>query len=73
MPAVKGKEIRQRRQRLGLKLGEFSALAGVKYKTLANIESGRQELSVSIETVWRLANAFGIEADELLAETADAA
>jgi transcriptional regulator with XRE-family HTH domain len=73
MPAVNGKDIRERRQRLGIKLGKFAELSGVAYKTLANIESGGQEKTVSIEVVWRLANTFGIEADDLLVKAGDAA
>ena len=71
MPAVRGDEIRRRRQRLGLKLGEFSVVARVKYQTLANIESGCQQ--PSIEVVYRLAGALGAEAEELLVNAADAA
>ncbi len=67
MPAVKGSEIRKRRQRLGVKLGPFAELAGVKYKTLANIESGGQKF-VSIEVVVRIARELpGTTPEELLA------
>lgn len=72
MPAVKGREIRARRQGLGTKLGPFAELAGLKYKTLANIESGGQQ-AVSIEVVNRIVRAFralgddGVTADQLLA------
>lgn len=65
MPAVKGAEIRARRQRLGMKLGQFARHAGVGYKTMANVECGHQR--PSIEVVHRIADALGVEAGELLA------
>lgn len=71
MPAVNGKEIRSRRQRTGLRVSEFAVKHGIKPKTLANIESGSQDKKVSIEIVWKLANAFGVEADDLLSEDDD--
>jgi transcriptional regulator with XRE-family HTH domain len=67
MPAVRGAEIRSRRQRLGIKLGEFAKRSGVGYKTLANIESGHQRF-VSIEVVHRIASALTETAPEKLAE-----
>lgn len=72
MPPVKHAEIRRRRQRLGVKLGEFAKRSGVGYKTLANIECGTQRF-VSIEVIHRIANtlvALGdkTEADDLLAD-----
>lgn len=66
MPQVNGSIIRSRRQRLGIKLGEFAVRAGVNYKTLANIESGHNSGGVSIEVVYRIADALGAEADEFL-------
>jgi transcriptional regulator with XRE-family HTH domain len=67
MPAVNGPEIRGRRQRLGLKLGQFAKQAGVKYKTLANIECGGQK-AVSIEVIHLIARALpDTTAEELLA------
>jgi transcriptional regulator with XRE-family HTH domain len=66
MPAVNAAEIRRRRQRLGLKLGEFAERSRVKYKTVANIECGHQV--PSIEVVYRLADALGVEAEEILAD-----
>jgi transcriptional regulator with XRE-family HTH domain len=71
MPAVKGQEIRRRRQRLGLKVPAFAAVAGVNAKTLANIEAGEGQV-VSIEAIHRIARALGMDAEDLLAE-ADAA
>jgi transcriptional regulator with XRE-family HTH domain len=68
MPAVRGREIRRRRQELGIKLGPFAEMAGLKYKTLANIESGGQK-AVSIEVVNRIASHLpDTTAGELLAE-----
>lgn len=66
MPQVHGSIIRSRRQRLGIKLGEFAKRADVNYKTLANIESGHSNGGVSIEVVYRIADALGVEADDLL-------
>ena len=71
MPAVKGEEIRERRQRLGLKLGEFADAARIKYKTAANIESKSSQL-VSIEVVHRFAKILGTEAENLLRKDAAA-
>ena len=67
MPAVKGKEIRERRRRLGLKLGEFAEASGIKYKTAANIESKNGQ-PVSIEVIHRFAKILGTEAETLLAD-----
>jgi len=72
MPAVKGKEIRERRQVLGIKLAEFSELTRVRYKTLANIES-KQGQPTSIEVVHRLARVLECKAEDLLAESDGAA
>lgn len=69
MPQVNGSLIRSRRQRLGIKLGEFAKRAGVNYKTLANIESGLRDGSpytASIEVIHRIADALGADADDLL-------
>lgn len=71
MPAVNGREIRRRRQRTGMKLGQFAEYARVGYQTLANIESKNQR--TSIEIVHRIADALAAlgqkcEADDLLAD-----
>jgi transcriptional regulator with XRE-family HTH domain len=66
MPAIKGREIRQRRQRLGIKLAEFSELTRTNIKTIANIES-RDQIT-SIEVVYRFAKVLGCEAEDLLAD-----
>ena len=71
MPAVKPDEIRQRRRRLGLKLGEFAARAGVNYHTLKNVECGNK--SPGIELVHVLAGALGCHAEDLLADDEDKA
>jgi transcriptional regulator with XRE-family HTH domain len=71
MPVVKGREIRERRQALGVKLGPFAELAGVKYKTLANIESGGQKF-VSIEVIVRIARELPDTAPEDLLADEDA-
>jgi transcriptional regulator with XRE-family HTH domain len=71
MPAVRNEEIRRRRRRLGLKLGEFAATTGIKYQTYANIESGCQ--TPSIEYVYKIAIALDADATELLVNAADAA
>jgi transcriptional regulator with XRE-family HTH domain len=68
MPVVKHTEIRRRRQALGMKLGQFAAHSGVKYKTLANIECGGQKF-VSIEVVVLIAKGLGMDDhEELLAD-----
>lgn len=71
MPAVKGREIRDRRKRLGLTLGEFADAARIKYKTAANIESKKGQL-VSLVVVYRFCKILGTEAEDLLREDAAA-
>jgi transcriptional regulator with XRE-family HTH domain len=68
MPQVNGSVIRDKRQRLGIKLGEFAKLAGVNYKTLANVESGHNGGGASMEFVYLVAAALGddVDADDLL-------
>jgi transcriptional regulator with XRE-family HTH domain len=65
MPVVKHTEIRRMRQELGMKLGQFAAHSGVKYKTLANIECGGQKF-VSIEVVHLIAKGLGVDVGEVL-------
>jgi predicted transcriptional regulator len=72
MPAVNGREIRERRRRLGLKLGEFAEQSRVAYKTVANIESKGSQ-ACSIEVVNRFAAILGTEAEDLLVNAVDAA
>jgi transcriptional regulator with XRE-family HTH domain len=67
MPQVNGGIIRDRRRRLGVKLGEFARRVNVKYQTLANIESNQQSGGVSIEVIYRIADGLGCEAGDLLA------
>lgn len=64
MPAVDGKAIREKRQRLGLKIGQFAAASGVATQTVANVESNGQ--AVSIEVVYRFARVLGTDAMDLL-------
>lgn len=65
MPQVNGAEIRKRRERLGLKPGEFAPEIRISRSHLANIELGHKD--PAIEVVWRIANFFGVEASDLLA------
>jgi transcriptional regulator with XRE-family HTH domain len=67
MPAVKGREIRERRQRRGIKLAEFAELTRIKYKTIANVESKSSQL-VAIEVVYRMAMVLECDARDLLAD-----
>jgi transcriptional regulator with XRE-family HTH domain len=67
MPAVRASEIRRRRQERGLKLSEFAELTRIKYKTVANIESGSSQVA-SIEVVHRFAKILGCDYKDLLAD-----
>jgi len=71
MPAVNGKEIRERRVALGLKLGEFAEASRVAYKTVANIEAAGSQ-ACSIEVVHRFAKILGTEPYDLLMKDAAA-
>jgi transcriptional regulator with XRE-family HTH domain len=47
---------------------EFAAIAGFNYKYYQEIESGRKQ-QVLLETVDRLAEAYGVEPSELIRDT----
>lgn len=66
MPQVNGAEIRERRRRLGLKPAEFALQIRISRSHLVNIELGHKD--PAIEVVWRIANIFGIEAGDLMAD-----
>ena len=72
MPAVNGKEIRDRRRSKGLKLAEFAEQSRVAYKTVANIECRGSQV-VSIEVVHRFATILGTDPEDLLLKTDAAA
>lgn len=59
-----GRVIRRLRKSKGLSQEVFSGLAGCARSHLSMIESGRKK--ANLETVWRLANAFGILPHELV-------
>lgn len=71
MPQVKGSEIREKRQRLGVKPGEMADRVGISTPHLRNIELGNR--TPAIEVVHRLARELGVEADDLLATPAQSA
>lgn len=54
--------------RHGVTQEEFAAISGFNYKYYQEIESGRKK-QVLLETVDRLADAYGIESSELIRET----
>ena len=55
------------RVRHGITQEEFAAIAGFNYKYYQEIESGRKK-QVLLETVDRLAEAYGLEPFELIGE-----
>jgi transcriptional regulator with XRE-family HTH domain len=57
--------LRELRSRHGLTQEEFSQIAGMSYKHYQQIESGRKK-QVWLETVGRLATAYGLETWELI-------
>lgn len=61
------KRIRRLREELGLTQEEFAEKAGFSYKFYQKIESGRKK-QIWLETVDRLAEAFGLETSELVAK-----
>lgn len=54
------------RKRHGLTQEEFAQIAGLSYKHYQSIEAGRKK-QIWLETVDRLAHAYGLEAWELIA------
>jgi transcriptional regulator with XRE-family HTH domain len=58
--------IRQLRQRHRLTQEEFAQLAGFSFKFYQQLESGRKK-QIWLETVERLAKAYGVEAWQMLA------
>lgn len=56
--------IKRERARAGLSLGELARLAGVGKSTLSQLESG--EGNPSVETMWALSTALGIQFSALL-------
>lgn len=61
-----GKTIRRIRKQKGLSQEVFSGLAGLARSHLAMIETGDKQ--PNFETVWRIANAFGMQPHELVLE-----
>ena len=59
-----GKVIRRLRKERNLSQEVFSGLVGVARSHLAMIESGSTQ--PNFETIWRIANAFGIPPHELV-------
>ena len=59
-----GKNIRQRRKKLGFSQDKLSKIAGVAYNTIVKIESG-ENLNPTIETAQKIAKALGASLDEL--------
>lgn len=59
-----GRLVRQLRKSRGLSQEVFSGLVGIARSHLAMIESGSKQ--ANFETVWRIANAFGMAPHELV-------
>ena len=66
MPAVKGSEIRERRERLGLKRSQLASRVDISREHLACLELGYN--TAAIEVVYRIATVLGARAEDLLAE-----
>jgi transcriptional regulator with XRE-family HTH domain len=64
--AVLGTALRLARQRAGLTMQRLAELSGVSQPHLSQMENGK--VSPSINTLYRLANAMGISAQQLLPE-----
>lgn len=63
-----GIAVRQQRRRLGLTLDDLAARVGASKPYLSLIENGLQPGMVSDEKLRRIAQALGLDADELLAK-----
>jgi len=59
-----GKNIRQRRKKLGFSQDKLSKIAGVAYNTIVKIESGENP-NPTIKTAQKIAKALGLSLDEL--------
>jgi len=62
------KRLKELRKRHSLTQEEFAQIAGLSYKHYQMIESGRKK-QIWLETVGRLAEAYGLESWELLGPT----
>ncbi len=61
-----GRNLRDARKKAGLRQKEVVAVSGVAYRHYQNIEAGR--VNVTLETLCRLAEAFGTSVSELTRE-----
>jgi transcriptional regulator with XRE-family HTH domain len=68
MPEAKGSIIRQRRREKGWKIPQLATRCEVSPAHIDNVEHGRKK--PSIELVYRLATALGIEARDIVADPA---
>ena len=59
-----GKNIRQRRKKLGFSQDKLSKIAGVAYNTIVKIESGENP-NPTIKTAQKIAKALSLSLDEL--------
>ena len=67
MPAVDGPRLRELRQRSGQKVGAFATAVGISRGHLVNLE--RSARPASIEVLYRMAGALGVEINELTSES----
>lgn len=67
MPAVDGPRLRELRQRSGQKVGAFATTVGISRGHLVNLE--RSARPASIEVLYRIATALGVEISELTRES----
>ena len=63
-PAIQGSELRQRRERLGLRKTELAARCGRSARYIADLE--KERYSPSIEALHRLATALNCDVTDLL-------
>ena len=64
---IKSTKIKHLREKKGLSQEKLARIADVSNNTIVNIESGKQK-NPTIETVSKIAKAFGVAIEELISE-----
>lgn len=68
MPEARGNVIRQRRREKGWKISQLATRCNISRPHLDNVEHGRK--NPSIELIYRIATALGIDAKDIAADPA---